>query len=92
MSSFSTQASDAAEQYLTAVAKVQDASIEAVSNFAANLPEAAKNAAKNVPALPATDLPSAEEISAVYYDFTEKLVANQKAYVERYFAAVTAAS
>ena len=88
MSSFATQASDAAEQYLTAVSKVQDASIEAVSTFTANLPEAAKN----VPALPAGDLPSAEEISAVYFDFSEKLVANQKAYVERYFAAVAVAS
>ena len=88
MSSFSTQVSDAAEQYLAAVAKVQDASIEAVSSFTANLPEAAKN----VPALPANDLPSAEEISAVYFDVTEKLVANQKAYVERFYAAVATAS
>ena len=92
MSSFSAQVSDAAEQYLAAVAKVQDASIEAVSSFTANLPEAAKNAAKNVPALPANDLPSAEEISAVYFDVTEKLVANQKAYVERFYAAVATAS
>ena len=88
MSSFSTQVSDAAEQYLAAVAKVQDASIEAVTTFTANLPEAAKN----IPALPANDLPSAEEISAVYFDFTEKLVANQKAYVERFYAAVATAS
>ena len=92
MSSFSTQASDAAEQYLAAVAKIQDASVEAVTNFTENLPEAAKNVAKNAPSLPADDLPSAQEISAVYFDFAEKLVANQKAYVERFYAAAVVAS
>ena len=42
--------------------------------------------------MPANDLPTAEEISAAYFSFTEKLVANQKAYTERFFAAVTPAS
>jgi hypothetical protein len=88
MSSFTAQATDAVDQYLTAVTKIQDASIEAVSTFAANVPDAAKN----VPALPANDLPTAEEITAAYFSFTEKLVANQKAYAERFFAAVTPAS
>jgi len=88
MSTFTAQASEAAEQYLSAVSKVQDASIEAVSTFTANLPEAAKNA----PAAPAGDFPTAEEISAAYFDFTEKVVANQKVYVERFFAAATPAS
>lgn len=88
MSSFPTHASDAAEQYLSAVSKVQDASIEAVSTFTAALPDVAKNA----PALPANDLPTVEEITVAYFDFTEKLVANQKAYVERFFAALTPAS
>lgn len=88
MSSFTTQAAEAAEQYLTAVSKVQDASLEAVSTITSNLPDVAKN----VPALPANDLPTPEEISAAYFQFTEKLVANQKAYVERFFAAVTPTS
>lgn len=88
MSSFTAQASEAAEQYFAAVSKAQDASIEAVSTFAANLPDAAKNA----PALPANDLPTPEEITAAYFSFTEKLIANQKAYTERFFAAATPAS
>jgi len=88
MSSFATQASEAAEQYLSAVSKVQDASIEAVTTFTASLPDAAKTA----PAVPANDFPTVEEISAAFFDFTEKLVANQKAYVERFFAAATPAS
>ncbi len=88
MSTFTDQASEAAETYLTAVSKVQDASLEAVSTIAANLPDVAKN----VPALPANDLPTPEEITAAYFSFTEKLIANQKAYTERFFAAVTPAS
>jgi|GEM_PF-7114823 len=89
MSSFTTQAAEAAEQYLSAVSKLQDASLEAVSTLAANVPDAAKGV---VPALPGADLPSPEEISAAYFSFTEKLIANQKAYTERFFAAVTPAS
>ena len=88
MSSFPAQASEAAEQYLSAVSKVQDASLEAVSTFAANVPDTANN----VPALPANDLPTPEEISAAYFSFTEKLVANQKDYTARFFAAATPAS
>lgn len=89
MSSFATQAAEAAEQYLAAVSKLQDASLEAVSTIAATVPDAAKNA---VPAVPAVDLPTPEEISAAYFSFTEKLIANQKAYTERFFAAVTPSS
>ena len=88
MSPFVTQATEATEQYLTAVSKVQDASIEAVSTFAANLPDVAKH----VPALPANDLPTVEEITAAYFAFAEKFVANQKAYTERFFAAATPAA
>ena len=33
-------------------------------------------------------LPSAEEVSAAYFDFTEKLVANQKAYTEKILSTV----
>ncbi|MET0964886.1 MAG: hypothetical protein ABWZ02_00730 [Nakamurella sp.] len=88
MSTFTTQASEAAEQYFAAVNKAQDSAIEAVSTFAANVPDATKN----VPALPANDLPTPEEISAAYFSFTEKLVANQKDYTARFFAAATPAS
>lgn len=88
MSTFTAQATDVVDQYLTAVSKIQDASLEAVSTIAANVPEAAKN----VPAAPVKDLPSAEEITAVYFTFAEKVLANQKAYTERFFAAVTPAT
>jgi hypothetical protein len=91
MSDFTTQANEAAEQYLSAVAKVQDASLEAVSTFTSNLPSLPD--AVKLPEVPVSkDLPTAEEITAAYFSFTEKLVANQKAYTERFFAAVTPAS
>jgi hypothetical protein len=91
MSDFTTQANEAAEQYLSAVAKVQDASIEAVSSFTSNLPSLPDTV--KLPEVPVSkDLPTAEEITAAYFSFTEKLVANQKAYTERFFAAVTPAS
>ena len=74
----------------TAVSKVQDASLEAVSTFAV---EPAQPAARSSsPRCRSKDLPTAEEITAAYFSFTEKLVANQKAYTERFFAAVTPAS
>jgi len=91
MSDFTAQANEAAEQYLSAVAKVQDASLEAVSTFTSNLPSLPD--AVKLPEVPVSkDLPTAEEITAAYFSFTEKLVANQKAYTERFFAAVTPAS
>ena len=74
---------EAADQVLEAVVKAQDAAIDAVSTFTANLPEAAKN----VPALPETDLPTAQEIASTYFEYAEKVLSNQKAFVERFFAA-----
>lgn len=89
MTTFTAQATDAVDQYLTAVSKIQDASIEAVSTAVANAPAAAKN----VPAaLPTNDLPTPQEVADVYFSFTDKVLANQKAYTERFFAAVTSAS
>ena len=84
MSDFAKQAQEAAEQYLAAIQKIQDASLDAISRVASSIPDAAKDAAKNVPSLPTPEgLPTVEEVSAAYFDFTEKLVANQKVYTER---------
>ncbi len=79
---------EAADQVFEAIVKAQDATIDAVSTFNANLPEAAKN----VPALPETDLPTAQEIASTYFEFAEKILSNQKAFVDRFFAATTVAS
>ena len=79
---------EAADQVFEAIVKAQDATIDAVSTFTANLPEAAKN----VPALPENDLPTAQEIASTYFEFAEKILSNQKAFVDRLFAAATVAS
>ena len=79
---------EAADQVLEAVVKLQDATIDAVSTFTASLPEASKN----VPALPETGLPTAQEIASTYFAYAEKILSNQKAFVEKFFAAATVAS
>jgi len=89
MSDFSKQAQEAAEQYLAAIQKIQDASLDAISRVTSSIPDAAKDAAKNVPSLPTPEgLPTVEEVSTAYFDFTEKLVANQKSYTEKFLTAV----
>ncbi|WP_420123643.1 hypothetical protein [Nakamurella sp.] len=89
MSDFAKQAQEAAEQYLAAIQKIQDASLDAISRVTSAIPDAAKDAAKNVPSLPTPEgLPTVEEVSSIYFDFTEKLVANQKAYTEKFLTAV----
>ena len=79
---------EVADQVFEAIVKAQDATIDAVSTFTANLPEAVKN----VPAMPETDLPTAQEIASTYFAFAEKVLSNQKAFVEKFLAAATVAS
>ena len=74
---------EAVDQVFEAIVKAQDATIDAVSTFTANLPEAAKN----VQALPETGLPTAQEIASTYFAFAEKVLSNQKAFVEKFLAA-----
>ena len=89
MSDFAKQAQDAAEQYLATIQRIQDASLDAIARVTSSIPDAAKDAAKNVPTLPTPEgLPTVEEVSAAYFDFTEKLVANQKAYTEKFLSVV----
>ena len=89
MSDFAKQATEAAEQYLAAIQKIQDASLDAIARVTSSIPDVAKDAAKNVPSLPTPEgLPTVEEVSTAYFDFTEKLVANQKAYTEKFLSAV----
>jgi hypothetical protein len=77
MTDFITQT---AEQYLSAIAKVQDAYVDALEQFSKRLPE--------TPAVPAITLPgpSARELSDVAYDIAEKALAQQKALTEKLFA------
>lgn len=89
-SNYITPLREAGDQYLETVTKVQDATLDAlstvtgaVSSLTASLPDAVKT----VPGLPETDLPTPQEVSAIYFEYAEKLLASQKAYMEKFFAA-----
>ena len=86
-STFTAKADETTATILDTVAKVQDATLEAVSTFTANLPEAPKVPAFEIPGfevpsfdLPKIDVPSASEVSAAFYDIVEKLVEGSKSF------------
>ena len=85
MSDFAKLAAEAAEQYLAAIQKIQATSLDTVARMASAVPDAAKN----LPPLQTPEgLPTVGEVSEAYFDFTEKLIANQKAYTEKLLATV----
>ena len=98
-STFTAKADETTATILDTVSKVQDATLEAVTTFAANLPEAPKVPTFEIPGfdvpnfdLPKVDVPSADEVSAAYYSFVEKFVANSKSFTERFIVASTPAT
>ena len=97
-STFTAKADETTAQFLDTVAKVQDATLEAVTTVANNVPYVSKFVAElpkfdfekfNIPSveLPKVDLPSAEEVAAAYYAFVEQLTASSKSFTDRFIAA-----
>ena len=98
-STFTAKADETTAQILDTVAKVQDATLEAVSTFANNVPDVAKFTdalpkfdlpnVPNIPTveLPKLDLPTAEEVTAAYFGFVEQFTASSKSFTERFIAA-----
>ena len=102
-STFTAKADETTAQILDTVAKVQDATLEAVTTVANNVPDVSKFVAElpkfdfakfNLPNvelpnvdLPNVDLPSAEEVSAAFYALVEQLTASSKSFTERFIAA-----
>lgn len=86
MSEFMKQNAEATEQYLAFLAQTQEQILEATS-------KAPSFKAPEFPSFPAQadapafvgELPTAREITQAAFNFTEKLVAQQKSFVERYF-------
>jgi transcriptional regulator with XRE-family HTH domain len=72
---FTKMAGEAADQYFSAIARIQEASLEAVTRAKAGLSDAA--------GMVQSDLPSVEEISSAYLDFVKELISNQKSFTER---------
>lgn len=99
-STFTTTANETTAQVIDTVTKVQNATLEAVSTFANNVPDVSKFAESlpkfdlpfelpQVPAidLPKVDLPTAEEVSAAYFGFIEQLVEVSKSFTDRFIEA-----
>jgi len=80
-----TQTREAADQVLGAVVDAQDAVVNAVTSFVKVLPAGAN--VPTVPAVPA-DVPTAQEISSTFFEYAERVVANQRAFADRILAAV----
>jgi hypothetical protein len=87
-SSFTAKADETTAQILDTVAKVQDATLEAVTTAANNVPDVSKFVAE----LPKFDfekfnIPTVEEVAAAYYSFVEQITASSKSFTDRFIAA-----
>ena len=89
MSDFVNKASEATDQFLSSLAKGQDALLQAATAAAK------QSAAFPIPAAPAVQLPvsnflaevpTAREVYEASFDFAQKLLAHQKAYAEKFIA------
>jgi len=87
MTDYITEASKATEQYFAALAKTQDDFVAAVETFVKQIPALPQPAV----ALPAVDLPSAGDVTAVTFDFAEKMLAQQRATTDKLIAVLTPA-
>jgi hypothetical protein len=99
-STFTTTADETTAQVIDTVTKVQNATLEAVTTFANNVPDVTKFVESlpkfdlpfELPKLPAVDLPqldlpTPEEVAAAYFGFIEQLVATSKSFTERFIEA-----
>ena len=86
MTDYIAETTKAADQYLAAVAQVQDQFVEAVEAFVKNVAELPKPAVE-VPAfeLPA-DLPKAQDVTTAGFDFAEKVLAQYRATTDKLVA------
>lgn len=88
MTDYIAETTKVADQYLAAVATVQNTVIEAVEAFVKNLPELPKPAVE----LPAVDVPAAAEVNAAVFDVAEKALAQHRAAADKLIAVLTPAA
>src|SRR6478609_7228431 len=79
MTDYIAEATKVSEQYLATLAKAQDDYVAAVESFVKQIPALPQ---PTVPA-PVADLPSAGDITAVSFDFAEKVLAQQPATTDK---------
>ncbi len=82
MSDFIKQNTEATEQYMAFLAKAQEQILENAKQF----PAAPEFPAAAAPEMPAhlTELPTPRELTQAAFSFTEKLIAQQRSFVEQY--------
>ncbi len=79
------------EQYLSTVSSAQNAVVDAVSTLVAKLPKPADIVPAELPKfeVPA-GVPTLEEVNAASFAAIEAIIANQKAFAEKFVAAAKA--
>jgi|GEM_PF-5391217 len=87
MTDYIAEANKATEQYLSTLAKAQDDFVTAVETFVKQIPALPQPAV----ATPNLDLPSAGDVTAVSFDFAEKVLAQQRATTDKLIAVLTPA-
>ena len=89
MSNYVKLATDAGDQYLASLAEIQENFLKTTAAFARFTPP---TPVAVPPAFTAPDLPTAEEITEASFAFAQKLLKQQKTFVEKLLAASTPAA
>ena len=90
MSNYVKLATDAGDQYLSALAEAQESFLKAsatlTARFAGSIP------AIETPAAFTAQIPTAQEVTEAGFAFAQKLLKQQKSFTEKLFAASTSSS
>lgn len=86
MSEYVKMAAGAGELYLASLAEIQSNILKSVAAFTAWTPTT-----PSIPTLPLGELPTPLEVAEANFTFTEKLLKQQKAFTEKFFATGTPA-
>jgi hypothetical protein len=87
MSNYVKLATDAGDQYLASLAQIQENFVKATSSFAARF--AAATPTIETPPAFAAAIPTPQEITEASFAFAQKLLKQQKTFVEKLLAAGT---
>lgn len=94
MSTFVKMMTDAGDQYLATLNEVQENYVKATSAFSAKLASATPAPAATAPAFEnpfASMMPTPKELMDASFEFTQKLLKQQKSFTEKLMAASTPA-
>lgn len=90
MANYSETVEQVTDQYLSAVSNAQNAVVDAVSTFVEKLPKTS-DIVPGVAELPKFEVPAGvptlEEVNAASFAAIEAIIANQKAFAEKFLAA-----